>query len=269
VTEPVQTFPPPLQQRDEQRHHDEEIATPVDPAAPVIAIPSTPTDGVEVSSEIPTRLLPSAPRGPRPVEAPAGVEISYEQFGRHFIRRVLNLQRVLGTIDAMLGPSIELGPIGAGPGRAFASVSVVGRFSGTDGVEVPADLLTYAVNLPIDVTFTLDLPMDTLRFDAEVVVPLRIVVHTCAPTGIRMEIELPTESEFKLDIHPSTRRGAVFQKVTGLESELRRFLLKVVRTELNKPYIQRVLCLDMDTLIEDGWDHLSTYFLPQSAEDRK
>lgn len=210
-----------------------------------------------------------APRGPRPTEAPAGVEISYEQFGRAYVRRVLNLPRVLSVIDALLGPTIELGPIGAGPGRAFASVSIVGHFKGTSGRELPGDLLTYAIDLPISVVFTLDLPVDSLTFNADVVVPLTLVVHTAAPTVLRMELDVPAAEEVELRIQPSTRRGALFQKLTGLESELRRFLIKVVSTELSKPYIKRAMELDMEELIEKSWDDLSRHFLPRGPEDRK
>lgn len=248
MSDAVPTFPPRL----EPGPGAEDQVPEVDPAAPVEPVEPTPT-----------------PRGPRPTEAPAGVEISYEQFGRHYIRRVLNLQRVLETIDALLGPTIELGPIGAGPGRAFASVSVLGRYGATSGAEVPGDLLTYLIDLPIAVTFTLDLPVDSLTFNADVVVPLTLVVHTEAPTTIRMELTMPPADRVDLRINPSTRRGAVFQKITGLESELRRFLPQVLQTELAKPYIQKAMRLDMEDLIERSWDDLSSHFLPQGPEDRK
>lgn len=248
------TFPPRLTPSEAALEVAPGLLPEVDPAAPVVAIPA---------------VEPESTLGPRPVEAPEGVEISYEQFGRHYIRRVLNPGRVADTIDALLGPTIELGPMGAGPGRAFASVKVFGRFTGCSAAEVPGDLLTYGVDLPIAVTFTLELPFDTLTFDADVVVPLQLVIHTVAPTTIRMELLTPTEDQVGLSIQPSTRRGAVFQKITGLESELRRFLLKVVRVELAKPYIQKAMELDMEDLIEKAWDELAKNFLPQSPEDRK
>ncbi|HWU21449.1 MAG TPA: hypothetical protein VN088_07990 [Nocardioides sp.] len=253
MSDAVPTFPPRLTPSEAALEVGPGLLPEVDPAAPVVDMP------VEPPPEL----------GPRPVEAPAGVDISYEQFGRHYIRRVLNPARVADTIDALLGPTIELGPMGAGPGRAFASVKVFGRFTGCSAAEIPGDLLTYAVDLPIAVTFTLELPFDTLTFDADVVVPLKLIVHTAAPTIIKMELLTPTEDQVGLSIQPSTRRGAVFQKMTGLESELRRFLLKVVRVELAKPYIRKAMELDMEDLIEKAWGELSKNFLPQSPEDRK
>lgn len=262
MSEAVPTFPPRLQASDDEPT----LAPEVDPAAAAIEIPVA--EPLRVSAAKTVHDLQQS-LGPRPTEAPAGVEISYEQFGRYWIRRVLHLERITATIDALLGPTIELGPIGAGPGRAFASVTVVGRFGMTTGRELPADLLTYEIRLPIAITFTLDLPMDSLTFNADVVIPLKLVVHTDAPTVVRLELSMPPANQVEMQISPSTRRGAVFQKITGLESELRRFLPQVLETELAKPYIQRAMRLDMEELIENSWDDLSRQFLPQSPEDRR
>ena len=262
VSEAVPTFPPRL----DTSENDLTLLRDFDPAAPVVDIPAAET--VEPAPVRPLHAVKPA-LGPRPTEAPAGVEISYEQFGRYWIRHVLHLERITSTIDALLGPTIELGPIGAGPGRAFASVTVFGRFSKTTGREIPADLLTYEIKLPIAITFTLDLPMDSLTFNADVVVPLKLVVHTEAPTVVRMELSMPPIDQVEMQISPSTRRGAVFQKITGLESELRKFLPVVLETELAKPYIRKAMRLDMEELIDNSWGDLSQQFLPQSPEDRR
>lgn len=207
--------------------------------------------------------------GPEPASDDEG-PVSYEQFGVNWVRRVLNLERILGTVDDVLGDGLELGPIGAGPGRAFASVSVVGKYRPTSGHEVVGEeLLTYAIDLPISVVFDLDLPLDTLTFNAEVVVPLVMVVHTEAPVRLRMEIKRPTEDQIRLQLQTDTRRGAMLQKVAGLDSELRRFLLRVLDTELAKPYVVRAMNLDMEELIDGAWPLLSAQFLPQGPEDRK
>ncbi|WP_435770591.1 hypothetical protein [Nocardioides sp. SYSU DS0651] len=201
---------------------------------------------------------------------PEAVEVPYERFGVNWVRRVLNLERVLRTVDQVLGDQLVLGPIGAGPGRAFASVSIVGTYHPTTGAEVPGrPLLTYAVDLPISVTFDLDVPLDTLTFNAEVVVPLTIVVHTEEPVRLRLEIGVPTEEQIGLQLSADTRRGAVLQKVAGLEAELRRFLIRVLRTELAKPYVRRATSLDMERLIDAAWPAISAQFLPAGPADRQ
>ena len=206
--------------------------------------------------------------GGRPEDEPSP-EISYEQFGAAYIRQVLHKDRILKMVNDVLGPTIALGPIGAGPGRKAAMVSVLGAFRETKGEEIPGDLLSYRVFLPISVVFEVDLRVDKHRFTADVVVPLTLTVHTVAPLRVRIDITVPGAEEVALTLQADTRRGAVLQKVAGLETELRRFLVKVVRTELAKPYVRRATDFDMAALIDDAWPGIAAVILPRGPEDRQ
>lgn len=208
-------------------------------------------------------IAPGGPLGREP--AP---EISYEEFGSSYIRGVLHLERVLSMVNDVLGPTLELGPIGAGPGRRAATVSVVATFGQTTGEELPGDLLAYRVLLPISVAFDIDLRVDKHRFEADVVVPLTLTIHTIAPLRVRIDITVPSEDEVELDLQASSRRGAMLQKFAGLEAELRRFLVKVVRTELAKPYVRRATDFDMAALIDEAWTGIAAVILPRGPEDR-
>ncbi len=199
----------------------------------------------------------------------ATAEIGYEQFGVNFLRQILHKDRIVRMVNEVLGDRIELGPIGAGPGRNVASISVVGIYGQATGEEIPGDLVSYRVFLPIDVDFDIDLRMDRLRFHAKVVVPLVMTMHTEAPVVIRWDIQVPAEDEVVLSLNTATRRGAVLQKVAGLEGELRRFLIKVVRTELAKDYVRRATHLDMVELMGPTWPAITAQFLPAGPEDRR
>lgn len=204
---------------------------------------------------------------PDPREQPP--EISYQQFGASWIRCVLHKERILRTVDQVLGDQIALGPIKAGPGRTFASVTFVGRYHPTRGEEIPGELLAYAIELPISVDFDLDLGgLDKVRFNADVVVPLVLEVHTEAPLALRLELLTPTAEQIALELRTQTRRGAMIRKVAGLDGEIRRFLLRVLDTELAKPYVRRATYLDMDELITNAWPAFTTQFLPTGPEDR-
>lgn len=218
--------------------------------------------GLEVAEGV--IIAPGGPSG-----EPAAPEISYEEFGDAYIRTVLHKDRILRMVNDVLGPTIELGPIGAGPGRRAALVSVVGTFRECKGEELPGDLLAYRVFLPISVVFDIDMRVDKHRFTADVVVPLTLTVHTVAPLRIRIDITVPAEDEVALTLQSGTRRGAVLQRLAGLESELRRFLVKVVRTELAKPYVRRATDFDMAGLIDDAWPGIAAVILPRGPEDRK
>jgi hypothetical protein len=206
-------------------------------------------------------------QGGRPEDEPAP-EISYEQFGAAYIRRVLHKERILTMVNELLGPQIQLGPIGAGPGRKAATVSALGTFRECKGEEIPGDLLSYRVFLPISVVFDVDLRVDKHRFTADVVVPIILTVHTVAPLRVRIDITVPSDDEVALTLQSDTRRGAVLQKLAGLESELRRFLVKVVRTELAKPYVRRATDFDMAALIDEAWPGIAAVILPRGPEDR-
>lgn len=195
-------------------------------------------------------------------------EITYEQFGSAYIRQVLHKQRILSMINDVLGPTIELGPIGAGPGRKAATVTVVGAFGETTGEEIPGELLAYRVSLPISVVFDIDMRVDKHRFEADVVVPLTLTVHTAAPLRVRIDITVPGPDEVDLTLQAGSRRGAVLQKLAGLEAELRRFLVKVVRTELAKPYVRRATDFDMAALIDEAWPGIAAVILPRGPADR-
>ncbi|UMG94256.1 hypothetical protein [Nocardioides sp. TF02-7] len=193
---------------------------------------------------------------------------AYERFGNEFVRRVLHRERVLRTVDRLLGDRIELGPIGAGPGRTF-TVRIVGHYRPTTGEEVPGALLTYRVLLPIDVVFDLDLRMDKQRFTADVVVPLTLTVHVDPPLTLRWEIDVPGDDEVALTLAAETRRGSVLQRVAGIEADLRRFIVRVVATELAKPYVRRATHIDMERLLDGTWDDIAATFLPAGPEDRR
>lgn len=207
-----------------------------------------------------------APGGP--LDGEPAPEINYEQFGTAYIRRVLHRERILSLVNDVLGPTIELGPIGAGPGRKAATVSVVGTFGTTTGEELPGELLAYRVFLPISLEFDINVRVDKHRFAADVVVPLTLTVHTVAPLRVRIDITVPREDEVELRLQAGTRRGAVLQKLAGLEAELRRFLVKVVRTELAKPYVRRATDFDMAELIDEAWPGIAAVILPRGPEDR-
>ncbi|WP_183094705.1 hypothetical protein [Nocardioides stalactiti] len=196
-------------------------------------------------------------------------EISYEEFGFEYIRRVLHKQRILTMINELLGPTIQLGPIGAGPGRKAATVSALGTFRECKGEEIPGDLLAYRIFLPISVVFDIDMRVDKHRFTADVVVPIILTIHTVAPLRVRIDITVPNEEEVALTLQSDTRRGAVLQKLARLEPELRRFLVKVVRTELSKPYVRRATDFDMAELIDNAWPGIAAVILPQGPEDRE
>lgn len=197
---------------------------------------------------------------------PAPVPMTYAEFGDNFIRMIIHRRRVLESIDRLLGDKIELGPIGAGPGRVFAKVRATGWFQPTSGVEIPGPMVAYRVILPIDADFEVEIARDINRFKAKVLVPLTLNVRVEQPLTIVWDITVPGEDEVSIRVETDKRRSAVLQKVAGLDAELRRFLIRVIEKELSKPHVKRATRLDMDTIISGAWGPIADQFLPLEGD---
>ncbi|MCW2755071.1 MAG: hypothetical protein JWQ32_2482 [Marmoricola sp.] len=204
-----------------------------------------------------------------PPEAP---QIGYDEFGMRFMNLVLHRDRVMESINRVLGDEFVLGPIGAGPGRKVAKVTANGTFGKAYGEALPADpdgqSVGYEVNLPVDVAFHLDLGVDMLRFNAAVLLPLRLTMELVEPLTIRWHITPPDPDDVVMTIASDTRRATVLQRLTGLDGELRRFIVRFVDRELEKPHVQKAMRIDLVTLIDNAWEHIAEQFMPNGPEDR-
>ncbi len=199
---------------------------------------------------------------------PAPQQIGYDEFGMRFMNLVLHQDRVMESINRVLGEEFQLGPIGAGPGRKVAKVTASGTFGAATGEALP-DVVGYLVNLPVHVAFHLDLGVDMLRFDAEVVLPLRLTMELVEPLTILWHITPPDPEDVVMTIASDSRRATVLQKVTGLEGELRRFIVRFVDRELEKPHVRKAMKIDLVTLIDNAWEHIAVQIMPNGPDDRR
>lgn len=222
------------------------------------------TDAAAIDPEDPFDELavdPAAPvvAGPQP--------LGYDEFGMRFMNLVLHRDRVMQSVNRVLGEEFQLGPIGAGPGRKVAKVTASGTF-GTAFGEALHDVVGYEVNLPVDVTFHLDLGVDVMRFDAQVVLPLRLTMELVEPLTILWHITPPGPDDVTIDVQSDNRRAAVLQKLTGLDGELRRFIVRFVERELEKPHVRKAMRIDLVTVIDNAWEHIAAQLMPNGPEDR-
>jgi len=215
--------------------------------------PATPPDLDALEVEVPLVAVPEP--------------LGYDEFGMRFMNLVLHRDRVMESINRVLGPDFSLGPIGAGPGRKVAKVTATGTFGTAYGEALP-DVVGYEVNLPVDVAFHLDLGVDMLRFNAELLLPLRLTMELVAPLTILWHITPPNPDDVVMTIASDSRRATVLQKLTGLDGELRRFIVRFVDRELEKPHVQKAMKIDLVTLIDNAWEHIAEQFMPSGPDDR-
>lgn len=195
--------------------------------------------------------------------------IGYGEFGEAWLRRVFHLERLLRSLDRILGDELHIGPIGAGPGRRIATLTVDGEFLPSWGEEVPGAAIAYRVYVPVKANFDVNLRVDIHHFEADLVVPLTLALRPISPLQVIIDIVPPHESELQFTIADSARRSNLLRKFSGLDAELRRFGLKIFEYELAKPHVQRALHLNVEDLIDGAWDAIADQFLPNSPEDRE
>lgn len=193
---------------------------------------------------------------------PPPTSMTYADFGEAFLRKVVHRRRVLEVVERVLGEKIELGPIGAGPGRKFARVHATGWFQPMSGVEIPGPDIAFRVIIPVDVDFAIEIARDVNRFRARLLVPVTITLRLEPPLDLLVDVLLPEEDEVSLQVETDKRRSAVLQRVAGLENELRRFMMRVMEKEFAKPHIQRIMRVDLLQLVDDTWPDLVERLLP-------
>lgn len=194
--------------------------------------------------------------------------LPYDDFGAAFLSRVLNLRRVTESIDRILGPTFELGPIGAGPGRKFARLTASGQFLPSEGEPLAGTEVGYRVFIHVAVTFDIDLRLDSHRFHADIVVPLEVRLRLIEPLTIVWDLSTPDADQLEIQLVGDKRRATALQKLSGLDSEMRRFMLRFIDRELHKPHVQKARFIPIDKVIDEAWEQIACQFLPNSPEDR-
>lgn len=186
--------------------------------------------------------------------------VSYHQWGADFFAEAVSAERILGAVNTIAGQPIDFGPIGVGPGK-IAKVRAYGEIGAARAAAVEAPEITYQVELPVDLTFELDLQVETHTFHADLLVPL--VLQARAVEGVRVYIEItpPRSSEVQVQVRAEGIRASIMQRVANVEGELRRFVARYVARELSKPHIEAARMIDVAAAIDRAWSHLS----PESA----
>lgn len=179
-------------------------------------------------------------------------EISYAEWGEQFFVAAVTDERILGVVAAVAGQPIDVGPLGAGPGR-IAKIRAVGQIGDAELRRHSGLPVTYDLLVPVDLTFEVDLRLEKERFDAHLEVP--IVLTARAVEGVRIHIDArpPHSGEVTVEVKADGRRAEWLRRIAGVDDELRRFVAKYVTRELDKPGIRRAREIDVVPLIDRAW----------------
>jgi hypothetical protein len=178
--------------------------------------------------------------------------VSYERWGVDFFVEAVSRDRILGAVNTIAGQPIDFGPIGVGPGK-IAKVRAYGEIGAATAERVAAAQISYRVDLPVDLTFELDLQVETHTFHAQLLVPLTLTAQALEGVRVYVEITPPHSSEVRVQVQADGLRASIMQRVANIEGELRRFVARYVARELTKPHIEDARMIDVAAAIDRAW----------------
>jgi hypothetical protein len=142
--------------------------------------------------------------------------ISYGDFGQRFFELAVTEQRILGGVRTLAGQPIDFGPLGVGPGR-IAKVTAHGAIGQAVAEPVAGDAISFRITLPVELTFEVNLQVDTHRFHADLEVPLMLVARAAAPLMVVVDVVPPLPSQVAIELKAEGMRASVLNLVVGVE----------------------------------------------------
>ncbi len=182
--------------------------------------------------------------------------VSYEQWGVDFFAEAVSQERILGAVNNIAGQPIDFGPMGVGPGK-IAKVRAYGEIGAATATRLGGSEIRYRVELPVTLTFELNLQVETHTFHAELLVPLVLTARALDRVRIFISIDPPRTSDVQVQVTAEGIRASIMQRVANVEGELRRFVAKYVARETSKPHIEAARLIDVSAAIDKAWGSIA------------
>lgn len=170
---------------------------------------------------------------------------SYEQFGLRFFQHAVTVERIAAGVSGLTGTPIEFGPIAAGPAK-IAKVHATGAIG--DPAVSPLDEqepLRFGLHVPVNLRFAVSLPATVHRFRADVGIDVTLTARAAEPLRVVIEIDPPRSSDITVLLKAEGLTSSVLQWISGMDAELKRFLVRYIRAEIAKPHIARARSVDL------------------------
>lgn len=177
---------------------------------------------------------------------------TYDDFALEFFRRAVTVERISKGLSGLTGRPIEFGPLGVGPAK-IARVRAEGRV-GEPAVRSLSDdePLRFQLRIPVDLQLVVSLPATEHRFDADVVIELRLTARAAPPLRIVIDIDTPTKHDVTLDMRADGIASSVLRLIAGIDGELKKFVARYIALEIAKPRIQEARVYDVGTRVDGG-----------------
>jgi hypothetical protein len=182
--------------------------------------------------------------------------VSYEHWGADFFAEAISGDRILGAVNNIAGQPIDFGPIGVGPGK-IAKVRAFGAIGSATAERIDGDQISYRVDLPVDLTFELNLQVETHTFHADLLVPLTLTARALDGVRVYIDVAPPRSADVQVQVQAEGIRASIMQRVANIEGELRRFVARYVAREVAKPHLEAARLIDVAAAIDRAWSTIS------------
>ena len=177
--------------------------------------------------------------------------VSYAEFGQRFFDLVVTADRLADTLAGLSGRPLEIGPVGAGPGK-IARVTVTGSIGKAAAVREEGEPLRFRVALPLEIDLLVQLPGQDARFHGVVTVAIALVARAVAPLRVVFDVTPPEPGDVEVDLVADGVRAGLLRAAAGLDEEMKRYVARYVATELDKPKARAARELDLLARIDSA-----------------
>ena len=178
--------------------------------------------------------------------------ISYEQWGRNFFEVAVTEERVTAAFATFAGNQFEMGPMRQGPG-GLAKVNAKVTVKDPHSHRIIGDTITFDVRIPLTIDMVIDLRIDRPRFMVAGEIKLRAEARAMAPLLLFVDVAKPRASDIAVDVASTTLRAELLRIVAGVDGEIKRFIAKYVRDEIDKPASKKAQLIDVGKRLDEAW----------------
>jgi len=178
--------------------------------------------------------------------------ISYEQFGRNFFEVAVTEGRVAAAFAVFAGEQFEMGPMRQGPG-GLAKVTAKVTIKQPKAHRIVGDTITFDIRIPLAIDMIIDLRVDKPRFMVAGEIALRAEARAVAPLVLFVDVIKPRASDITVDVSSTSLRAELLRIVAGVDAEIKRFIAKYVRDEIDKPASKKAQLIDVAKRLDEAW----------------
>jgi hypothetical protein len=182
--------------------------------------------------------------------------VSYQEFGAAFIDEAVSIGRIEAAVRTVAGERIDVGPMPVGPGDAATVVAKgeLGAPTAKASLPDPDGTRRFVVAIPVDLHLSVKVAGTTHRFEATVLVRVRLTARTAVePLALVIDIAPPEVYDLEVDVRASGIVARVLGRLGNVDAKIRKEVVAVVSERLNAPEAAAVKLIPIAEHIEAVW----------------